>query len=54
MILKNLIIYKNRIIYIKIGIIPVTIKGKLVTMNFNILLLGNNKVVLGISYKIIT
>jgi len=27
--------------------IPVIIKGKLVTVNFNILLLGNNKIVLG-------
>jgi len=27
--------------------IPVTIKGRLVIMNFNILLLGNNKAVLG-------
>jgi len=27
--------------------IPVTIKGRLVTVNFNILLLGNNKAVLG-------
>jgi len=46
MILKDLIIYKDRIIYIKIGIIPITIKGRLVTINFNILLLGNNKAVL--------
>jgi len=28
--------------------IPVIIKGKLVTVNFNILLLGNNKAVLKI------
>jgi len=33
-------------IYIKIGMIPVIIKGRLVTVNFNILLLKNNKVVL--------
>jgi len=33
-------------IYIKIGMILVIIKGKLGTINFNILLLGNNKVVL--------
>jgi len=45
-ILRNLIIFKDKIIYIKIGIIPVTIKRRLVTVNFNILLLGNNKVVL--------
>jgi len=34
-------------IYIKIEMIPMTIKGKLVIVNFNILLLGNNKAVLG-------
>ena len=28
------------------GLIPVTIEGKLVNVNFNILLLGNNKAVL--------
>ena len=33
-------------IYIEIEMIPVIIKGKLVTINFNILLLGNNKAVL--------
>jgi len=41
-----LIIYKNRIIYIKIGLIPMAIKGGLVIINFIILLLGNNKAVL--------
>jgi len=46
MILGDLIIYKDGIIYIKIGIIPVTIKGRLVTVNFNILLLSNDKAVL--------
>jgi len=49
MILRELITYKDGIIYIKIGIIPVIIKGKLITVNFDILLLGNNKVVLEIS-----
>jgi len=38
--------YGDRIIYIKIGIILVIIEGKLVTVNFNILLLNNNKAVL--------
>jgi len=33
-------------IYIKIGVILITIKRKLVTVKFNILLLGNNKAVL--------
>jgi len=45
-ILKDLIIYRDGIIYIKIGLILMTIKGRLVTVNFNILLLGNNKAVL--------
>jgi len=47
-ILKNLIIYKDGIIYIKIGIIPVIIKGRLITINFDILLLDNNNIVLKI------
>jgi len=33
-------------IYIKIGIILAIIKGKLIIVNFNILLLGNNKIIL--------
>jgi len=33
-------------IYIKIGMIPVIIKGKLMIVNFIILLLENNKIVL--------
>ena len=40
--------YGDRIIYIKIGIILVIIEGRLVTVNFNTLLLGNNKVILRI------
>jgi len=47
-ILKDLIIYRDGMIYIKIGLIPVTIKGRLIIVNFNILLLSNNKAVLGI------
>jgi len=46
MILGDLIIYRDGIIYIKIGLILVTIKGRLIIINFIILLLGNNKVVL--------
>jgi len=34
--------YKDGIIYIKIKILPITIKGRLVLINFNILLLNNN------------
>jgi len=45
-ILKDLITYGDGIIYIKIGLILVIIKGRLVIINFDILLLGNNKAVL--------
>ena len=47
-ILKNLIIYKGGIINIEIGLIILRIKGKKITINFNILLLGNDKAVLKI------
>jgi len=50
MILKDLINYRGNIINLKIGLVIIRIKGKEVIMNFNILLLGNNKVVLGISW----
>jgi len=48
MILKNLINYKRGIINIKIGLVIIKIKGKTITINFIILLLGNNKILLGI------
>jgi len=38
--------YKDGIIYIKIRMILVIIKGRLIIVNFNILLLSNNKAVL--------
>ena len=44
-ILGDLIFYKNRAIYIKIGLIKLRIKRQKVIINFNILLLGNNKAV---------
>jgi len=46
-ILKKLINYKKHIINIKIGLIIIRIKGKEILINFNILLLRNNKAVLG-------
>jgi len=46
-ILENLINYRGGIINLKIGLVIIRIKGKEVTINFNILLLGNNKAVLG-------
>jgi len=43
----DLINYKGGIINLEIGLIIIRIKGKEITINFNILLLGNNKTVLG-------
>jgi len=47
MILKDLINYRGGIINLEIGLVIIKIKGKEIIMNFNILLLGNDKVVLG-------
>ena len=47
-ILGDLIFYKNKVIYIKIEPLKLKIKGWRVVINFNILLLGNNKAVLEI------
>jgi len=46
MILKDPINYKGGIINLEIGLVIIRIEGKEVMMNFNILLLGNNKAVL--------
>jgi len=48
MILGDLINYKKGIINLKIGLVITRIKGKEIVINFNILLLGNDKAVLGI------
>jgi len=48
MILKNLINYRGGIINLEIKLVIIRIKRKEVIINFNILLLGNNKTVLGI------
>jgi len=47
MILKDLINYRGGIINLKTGLVIIRIEGKEIMMNFNILLLGNNKAVLG-------
>jgi len=47
MILRDLINYRGDIINLKIGLVIIKIKGKEVMMNFDILPLGNDKVVLG-------
>jgi len=46
MILGDLINYRGGIINLEIGLVIIRIEGKEIIMNFNILLLGNNKVVL--------
>ena len=46
MILGDLISYKNGVIYIKIELVELRIEGQRVIINFNILLLKKNKVVL--------
>jgi len=46
-ILKDLINYRGDIINMEIGLVIIKIKGRAIIMNFNILLLGNNKAVLG-------
>jgi len=45
-ILKNLINYRGEVINIEIKLTIIKIKGKEITISFNILLLGNNKTVL--------
>jgi hypothetical protein len=46
-ILGDLVLYKNGIINLKTGLVQVNIKEKNIIVNFNILLLGQDKVVLG-------
>jgi len=46
-ILKDLINYRGGIINLEIGLVIIKIEGKKVMINFDILLLGNNKAVLG-------
>jgi hypothetical protein len=47
-ILGDLVLYKDGIINLETRPVQVNIKGKNVIVNFNILLLGQNEVVLGI------
>ena len=47
-ILGELVLYKNSVINLEIELIQVNIKGRSVTVNFNILLLGIDKAVLKI------
>jgi len=47
MILGDLINYRKNIINLEIGPVTIKIKGREIIINFNILLLGNDKAVLG-------
>jgi hypothetical protein len=47
-ILGDPVLYKSRIINLKIGPVKVSIKRQSIIVNFNILLLGQDKAVLGI------
>jgi len=42
----DLILYRDRMIYFKTGLVKLEVKGRYVVMSFNVLLLGKNKVVL--------
>jgi hypothetical protein len=46
-ILGDLIAYRGGIIYLKTGLIQIVIKGRVIIISFNILLLGKDKAVLG-------
>jgi len=47
MILGDLINYKGSIINLETGLVIIRIEGKEIIINFDILLLGNDKAVLG-------
>jgi len=46
MILGDLIVYKNKMIYFKIGLVELELEGRHIIILFNVLLLRKNKVVL--------
>jgi len=46
MILRDLINYRGGIINLEIGLVMIRVKEKEITINFNILPLGNDEVVL--------
>ena len=49
-ILRDLILYKNRIIYLEIGLIKLEIEGRHVVISFDVLPLKKDKAVLGIPF----
>ncbi len=42
--------YRDGIIYFKIGLVELELKGRRIIISFNMLLLGKNKVVLGMLF----
>jgi hypothetical protein len=48
MILKDLVLYKDEMINLKTKLVEVSVKRRSITVNFNILLLGQDEAVLGI------
>jgi len=46
----DLILYRDRIIYLKTGLVELEIKGRNVIISFNVLLLGKDKAVLGMLF----
>ena len=47
---KDPILYKDKIIYLKTGLVKLEIKGRHVVISFNVLLLRKNKAVLGMLF----
>ena len=50
MILRDPIIYRDRIIYFEIGLMELELKGRCIVILFNVLLLKKIKVVLGMPF----
>jgi len=46
----DLILYRDRMIYFKTGLVKLEVKGRYVVMSFNVLLLGKDKAVLGMPF----
>jgi len=46
----DLILYRDGMIYLEIGLVGLEIKGRYIIMSFNVLLLGKDKAVLGILF----
>ena len=46
----DLILYRNRMIYLETGLVKLEIKGRSVVISFDVLLLGKDKAVLGMPF----